>query len=458
MTSNNENWDVVIVGAGPSGLGVGAQLAHAGKKVLVLEKEKTFGGRASTSSHAGVTFDNGPHAPMMSGDLEKIFERIGKPAPVMGTQLKKTEVWHEGAWVDLKDMYPHGEMKKLIAELLATSHEELQDKYDDVSLADWLDRRAEGENVRMFLWYFGATACAEWDPDGLSAGDVLGAVKRVVEHWGGFGAHAAAVAGGMKHLYTPWEQTIRENGGEIRTGTKVSDIVIGNSTVRGVNIEAGERIIASQFLDTEFIAAPVVVNTLPLWDFFTVVNEDEFPRWYVEWIRGMAHKTANVWSLNYALDAPLFDESIFRWVPELPRVKMGVWPMPFSTYGESVGQYNVSFLIQASWDQLPNLFEVRDAKVRADIKKWFELFEEDINELFPEIKEHTIWMMRQACTYNIAETPGYVGNHRPGIQPPKVKNLYLCSDTLKDARIGGTQAAAIPIVLCADLILGRSDG
>jgi len=137
---------------------------------------------------------------------------------------------------------------------------------------------------------------------------------------------------------------------------------------------------------------------------------------------------------------------------------MGVWPMPFSTYGESVGQYNVSFLIQASWDQLPDLFQVRDAKVRADIKKWFELFEEDINEIFPEIKEHTIWKMRQAGTYNIAETPGYVGNHRPGIQPPKVKNLYLCSDTLKDARIGGTQAAAIPMVLCADLILGRSDG
>ena len=69
MSPNNENWDVIIVGAGPSGLGVGAQLAHAGKKVLVLEKEKSFGGRASTSSHAGVTFDNGPHAPMMAGDM-----------------------------------------------------------------------------------------------------------------------------------------------------------------------------------------------------------------------------------------------------------------------------------------------------------------------------------------------------------------------------------------------------
>jgi hypothetical protein len=261
----------------------------------------------------------------------------------------------------------------------------------------------------------------------------------------------------MENIYAPWEATIREHGGEIRTGTKVSDIVFEDSVVRGVNIEAGQRIIASQFMDTEFIAAPVVVHTLPLWDFFTVVSEDEFPRWYVEWIRDMSQKTANVWSLNYALDAPLFDESIFRWVPKLPRVKMGVWPMPFSTYGEAVGQYNVSFLIQASWDQLPSLFNVRDAKVRADIRRWFELFEEDLDEIFPELKEHTIWKMRQAGTYNIAETPGYVGNHRPGIKPPRVKNLFLCSDTLKDARIGGTQAAAIPMVLCADMILGRSE-
>ena len=318
--------------------------------------------------------------------------------------------------------------------------------------ADWLLTREEGEDVRLFLWYFGATACAEHDPEGLSAGDVLGAVKRVVEHWGGFGAHAAAVAGGMKGVYVPFAEAIRENGGEIRTGVKVSDIAIEDSTVRGVNVETGERAIASQFMDTEFIAAPVVINTLPLWDFFTVVNEDAFPRWYVDWIKGMAHKTANVWSLNYALDAPLFDESIFRWVPRLPRVKMGVWPMPFSTYGGSSGQYNVSFLIQASYDQLPDLFNVRDAKVRADIKAWFELFEADLDELFPELRAHTVFKMRQAGTYNIAETPGYVGNHRPGIQPPRVRNLFLCSDTLKDSRIGGTQAAAISMVKCADLI------
>ena len=85
------------------------------------------------------------------------------------------------------------------------------------------------------------------------------------------------------------------------------------------------------------------------------------------------------------------------------------------------------------------------------------MFEADIDEIFPELKHHTVWKMRQAATYNIAEVPGYVGNHRPGIRPPRVKNLYLCSDTLKDSRIGGTQAAAISMAKCADLILGRSD-
>jgi len=457
MPSNNQNWDVIIVGAGPSGLGVGAQLAHAGKKVLVLEKAKNFGGRASTSSHDGVVFDNGPHAPLMCGDLERIFERIGKPLPVFGTQLKRTEVLHESKWVDLKDLYPHGAMKKLITEVLATPHEKLREMYDDMSFLDWLDTRDDGEDVRLFLWYFGGTTCAEHDPEGLSAGDVLGAVKRVVEHWGGFGAHAAAVAGGMHNLYIPWAETIRENGGEIRTSTKVDHIVIEDSVVRGVAIEVGERIVASHILDKEFIPAPVVVNTLPLWDFFSVISEDEFPVWYVEWIRNVARKLGNCWSVNYVLDAPLFDESFFRWVPELPRVKMGAWPMPFSTYGESTGMYNLSVLVQASWDQLPSLLETSDAKVRADIDKWFELFEQDIDELFPELKSHTVWKMRQAATYNIAEVPGYVGSHRPGIKPPRVKNLFLCSDTLKDSRMGGTQGAAISMALCADAILGRAD-
>ena len=41
----SEKYDAVLIGAGISGLGVGGLLAKKGKKVLILEKNHTVGGK-----------------------------------------------------------------------------------------------------------------------------------------------------------------------------------------------------------------------------------------------------------------------------------------------------------------------------------------------------------------------------------------------------------------------------
>ena len=107
-------WDVIIVGAGPSGLGVGALLANAGKKVLVLEKENHVGGRAFGTKYKGHFVDNGAHTPMRSGYLEEIFSRVGKPFPHLTPFYNKSEVYLNGKWQDLSSLYPHTELRKII--------------------------------------------------------------------------------------------------------------------------------------------------------------------------------------------------------------------------------------------------------------------------------------------------------------------------------------------------------
>ena len=76
-----ENWDVIIVGAGYGGLCSGALLAHAGKKVLVIERDKIIGGRAGSIMHAGQVLDDGAHIPSQAGHLESIFADLGIPYP-----------------------------------------------------------------------------------------------------------------------------------------------------------------------------------------------------------------------------------------------------------------------------------------------------------------------------------------------------------------------------------------
>ena len=53
--------DVLIVGAGISGLTVGALLADAGRKVLVLEGAPMIGGRTSSATYKGQPMECTPH-------------------------------------------------------------------------------------------------------------------------------------------------------------------------------------------------------------------------------------------------------------------------------------------------------------------------------------------------------------------------------------------------------------
>ena len=55
-------WDVVVIGAGMSGLGAGLRLALAGKKVLILEQHNAIGGLNSFYLKDGIKYDVGLHA------------------------------------------------------------------------------------------------------------------------------------------------------------------------------------------------------------------------------------------------------------------------------------------------------------------------------------------------------------------------------------------------------------
>ena len=83
MTSNNSpsvdtpNVDTVIVGGGVAGLAAAAFVAHAGRRVVVLERSSHIGGRAITEERSGYYFNLGPHALYKVGHAANILSELG---------------------------------------------------------------------------------------------------------------------------------------------------------------------------------------------------------------------------------------------------------------------------------------------------------------------------------------------------------------------------------------------
>jgi phytoene desaturase len=69
---------VIIIGAGFAGLSAAAFMAKAGWEVMVIEKNKTAGGRAKQLIAEGFTFDMGPSWYWMPDVFERFFEQFGK--------------------------------------------------------------------------------------------------------------------------------------------------------------------------------------------------------------------------------------------------------------------------------------------------------------------------------------------------------------------------------------------
>ena len=131
---------------------------------------------------------------------------------------------------------------------------------------------------------------------------------------------------------------------------------------------------------------------------------------------------------------------------------------PFGTQSVDAADNQVDILknalFQTHWNEMPNLFEMDQAITRKKVRELLALFEEDVYEVLPEIKENLVWKVPYTSVFSLAHAPGQVGQYRPSMRTP-VNNLYLINDSVKESRGMGLQAVAHTALLMTEELTGK---
>ncbi len=98
---NQKHFDVIILGAGLTGLTTAFYLKRSGEKVLVLEKSNRAGGVMETHEKNGFLYESGPNSGIIGQpEVAELFEDLeGKcELELADEQANKRLIWKQGQW------------------------------------------------------------------------------------------------------------------------------------------------------------------------------------------------------------------------------------------------------------------------------------------------------------------------------------------------------------------------
>lgn len=95
-------YDVIVIGAGLTGLSLAFFLQQKGKKVLVLEKMDRIGGAMRSHSENGFVYEEGPNTGVIGNpEIAELFEMLGTTPLVANSKAEKRLIFKKNNWYPL---------------------------------------------------------------------------------------------------------------------------------------------------------------------------------------------------------------------------------------------------------------------------------------------------------------------------------------------------------------------
>lgn len=218
--------DAAVVGGGLGGLATAAILAERGRRVAVLEKAPSIGGRAATDERSGFLFNRGPHALYRGGAARAVLKGLGidpeggAPPTSGGLAIEqgRSRLLPGGLGSLLATRLLGPGAKLELARLLLRLPRIDTAPFAAESVRSWLEREVRHASVRRLLEALVRLGTYARELDRLSAGAALAQLQRALD-------------GGVLYLHGGWRTIVEAlarraeaGGAEVRPGTAVSAI------------------------------------------------------------------------------------------------------------------------------------------------------------------------------------------------------------------------------------------
>jgi phytoene dehydrogenase-like protein len=453
-------YDVVVVGAGPAGLTAGALLASEGRRVVVIESSPDLGGRAVERSDDGFMIQLGGHLVEDSGSgITAIFAHLGKQLVHSGGNTEMP-VWNHdrGSWESVRERYAGSrrDLRRVVEVLLDTPAEDF-DAWDDRSLREWLLQHTSDQGVIDLFELLAILECLTYEPRDHSASDNL-FMRKLHYAERGTAGYSFWPRQGWAGMWQDLADALVAHGGELRLGRRVNRVEIAGHEVRGVHVSAGGGVMPNEIPAEDFVAAPCVISTLPVWNVLDVLADDVVPDWYRAQIELLAQdRFRATWLGSYvATDEP---------VSIRDRRELCVWQ-------HEPGAGLAGFLFEVTAldpDAAPDgqhlyclggVIPATRARDQDFVRGTFAAFEQGVEEMVPGLA-HATWRQRHLVhdpTYAVLQKPGLVGRYRPHWRAPGIDGLYFASETFRSRGIGIDRAARAALTTVEDYLGRRIPG
>lgn len=436
-----KKYDAIIIGSGIGGLAAGLMLAHKQKKVLIVEKNKLFGGRLTSSKRGDFIVDMNVHIISRSdkGPLGEVLKRTGVENTIAYTKVRPVTSYDKQIFTfphDLKTMTDEQEFDSLMrfmSDIRAFSEEEVQE-YDDIYLQDFLLGYTQNKLIHACITNISLIYLC-LPPWLASAGEFMRCLR-----WETQARASGYPEGGCGAVTNLFVESIKKYGGELLNNTAVARIKIDGNKVSGI-VTA----------DAEYEADMIISNADIKQTVLKLAGTEHFAQDYVDYVQALKYS----WSgpvIRVALDKKLTDIKMLSQFGSIDqeayyqKIQDGIVPDELNLF--LVIPSNFSPRVVPEGKQLVNFSTPIpiDTPVAMQ-KKLNEAMVNTAEKYIPGLRDHILWQEtmnldsmakyagEEGAGIGIGQMPGQVGQKRPKINTP-VEGLYIVGAEAGGAGVG----------------------